>query len=85
MPTVAASVDLVVHLARSGGHRRVTEIVAVPGRTEGDVIETTDIFTTRDGELVRADGWPPHTDRFERAGIDVAALLSARPVRAAMG
>src|SRR3954454_13987288 len=40
VPTVAASVDLVVHLARTGGHRRVTEIVAVPGRSEGDVIET---------------------------------------------
>ena len=85
VPTVAASVDLVVHLARSGGHRRVTEIVAVPGRTEGDIVETADIFTTRDGELVRADGWPPHIERFERVGIDVVALLAARPVRAAMG
>ena len=85
VPTVAASVDLVVHLARSGGHRRVTEIVAVPGRTEGDIVETADIFTTREGELTRADGWPPHVERFERAGIDVAALLAARPVRAAMG
>jgi pilus assembly protein CpaF len=85
VPTVAASVDLVVHLARSGGHRRVTEIVAVPGRAEGDVVESADIFTTRDGQLARADGWPPHPERFERAGIDLAALLSARPVRAAMG
>jgi pilus assembly protein CpaF len=85
VPTVAASVDLVVHLARSGGRRRVTEIVAVPGRTEGDVVESADIFATRDGQLVRADGWPPHQERFESAGIDLAALLSARPVRAAMG
>jgi pilus assembly protein CpaF len=84
VPTVAASVDLVVHLTRAGGHRRVTEIVAVPGRTEGDIVESADIFTTRDGELVRADGWPPHIERFERAGIDVAALLAARPVRAAL-
>ena len=85
VPTVAASVDLVVHLARSGGHRRVTEIVAVPGRAEGDVVESADIFVTCEGQLVRADGWPPHIERFERAGIDLAALLSARPVRAAMG
>lgn len=85
VPTVAASVDLVVHLARTGGHRRVTEIVAVPGRSEGDIVEAADIFATRDGELVRADGWPPHLDRFERAGIDVATLLSGRPIRAAMG
>jgi len=85
VPTVAASVDIVVHLARSGGHRRVTEIVAVPGRTEGDIIETADLFVSRDGELVRADGWPPHPERFERAGIDLPALLAPRPVRAAMG
>jgi pilus assembly protein CpaF len=49
--------------------------VAVPGRVEQDVVETTDVFTTRGGRLVRADGYPPHPERFERAGIDVAALL----------
>lgn len=44
VPTVAASVDLVVHHAvDASGRRRVHEIVAVPGRAEGDVIETTDI------------------------------------------
>ena len=36
VPTVASSVDLVVHIARDAlGHRRVREIVAVPGRVEG--------------------------------------------------
>jgi pilus assembly protein CpaF len=79
VPTVAASVDLVLHTVREAdGQRRVREIVAVPGRLEGDVIETADIFTTRDGRLVRADGWPPHRDRFERAGHDLAALLGSR-------
>jgi len=29
-----------------------------------------------DGVLRRADGFPPHLDRFERAGHDVAALLA---------
>jgi hypothetical protein len=38
VPTVAAAVDLVVDLA--SGHRRVREIVAVPGRV-ADVIEAT--------------------------------------------
>ena len=51
----------------------------LPGRIENDVVETSDIFTTRDGRLVRADGYPPHRDRFARAGYDVAALLGARP------
>ncbi|MBC8093251.1 MAG: CpaF family protein, partial [Pseudonocardia sp.] len=53
-PTVAASVDLVVHLEIDGRQRRVREVVAVPGRVEGAVIETADVFTTRDGRLVRA-------------------------------
>ena len=83
VPTVANSVDVVVHTARDPqGHRRVREIVAVPGRVEGDVIETADIFTTRAERLVRADGWPPHVERFARAGCDLAELLSqpaARP------
>jgi len=48
----------------------------VPGRVEGDVIEVADIFTSRGGRLVRADGFPPHVDRFERAGYDIAALLA---------
>ena len=40
----------------------------MPGRVEGDVVETADVFVTRGGALVRADGLPPHADRFERAG-----------------
>lgn len=57
MRTVATSVDLVVHLGLEvGGHRRVREIVGVTGRVEGDIIETADIFTTRNGRLDRADG-----------------------------
>jgi pilus assembly protein CpaF len=76
VPTVAASVDLVVHLAlESGGSRRVREIVAVPGRVEGDVVETADVFTTRKGDLVRADGFPPHPERFERIGVELPRLL----------
>ncbi|HEX4654168.1 MAG TPA: ATPase, T2SS/T4P/T4SS family [Mycobacteriales bacterium] len=79
VPTVASCVDLVVHVARtSTGHRRISEIVAVPGRAEGDVIETADIFVTRDGVLERADGWPPHPERFTRAGYDVVELLGIR-------
>src|SRR5689334_8111707 len=48
VPTVAASVDLVVHLGIDhNGVRRVLEIVAVPGRSEGDVIETEQVFLRR--------------------------------------
>ena len=77
VPTVSTSVDLVVHLATDvNGQRRVREIVAVPGRCELDVIETADLFTARDGRLVRADGYPPHPERFEQAGVDLVALLN---------
>jgi pilus assembly protein CpaF len=77
VPTVAGCIDLVVHMSTErDGRRVVREILAVPGRVEGDVVETADIFTYRAGQLVRADGWPPHTERFERAGHDLARLLS---------
>ncbi|TQJ51631.1 ATPase, T2SS/T4P/T4SS family [Phycicoccus sp. SLBN-51] len=77
VPTVAGSIDLVVHAAlEHDGVRRVREIAAVPGRVEGDVVEIADLFVQRDGILRRADGFPPHIDRFERAGYDVSALLA---------
>ncbi|QZY28429.1 CpaF family protein [Nocardioides coralli] len=76
VPTVAASVDLVVHLALDHhGRRRVQEVVAVPGRVENDVIETEPLFETVQGELRRARGTSPRRERFDRLGIDVQALL----------
>lgn len=77
MPTVAASVDLVVHLALDPhGGRRVEEIVAVPGRVEGDVIETAVVFERAGGELHRGAGLPPRPERYARVGVDVRALLA---------
>jgi pilus assembly protein CpaF len=82
VPTVATCVDLVVHLGiDAGGRRRVREIVGVPGRVEREVIETADIFTTRGDQLERAGGFPPHADRYERAGVDLISALGHRPVR----
>lgn len=77
VPTVAASVDIVVHIAlEHDGVRRVREIVAIPGRVEGDVVEVADLFTSKGGVLRRADGFPPHPERFERAGYHVHQLLA---------
>ena len=77
VPTVASSVDLVVHLGVDArGVRRVNEIVAVPGRVERDIVETEPIFVRRDSELVRAGGMPTRTELFDRAGIDVHRLLA---------
>ncbi|MFG1921212.1 CpaF family protein [Cryptosporangium sp. NPDC048952] len=78
VPTVATCVDLVVHVELTGaGERRVREIVAVGGRSGEGAVETAEIFsTTRDG-LVRRDGFPPHGERYARAGFDLPALLGA--------
>jgi pilus assembly protein CpaF len=80
VPTVAGSVDIVVHVVLDGdGVRRVREVVALPGRVEGDVVETADIFVTRDGRLVRAEGYPPHAERFAARGYDLGGLLTPEP------
>ncbi|CAN5331699.1 ATPase, T2SS/T4P/T4SS family [soil metagenome] len=77
VPTVASSVDLVVHLGiDQHGVRRVNEIVGVPGRVENDIIEAEPIFVRHDSELRRMSGMPPHIERYERAGIDVHRLLN---------
>jgi pilus assembly protein CpaF len=78
VPTVAASLDLVVHLGIDAqGVRRVNEIVGVPGRVENDIIETESIFDrVGGGELRRASGMPPRPDLFDRAGLDVHRILN---------
>lgn len=77
VPTVASCVDLVVHLGiDEHGTRRVDEIVAVPGRAEAGIIETAPVFERREGELRRAGGMPPRTERYERLGIDIHHLLA---------
>jgi len=77
VPTVASSVDLVVHLGiDERGVRRVNEIVGVPGRVEQDVIETEPIFERRGGDLRRVGGMPPHLERFDRVGIDVHRIVA---------
>lgn len=79
VPTVAASVDLVVHLGMtSDGRRTVREIAGVSGRVESGTIELSVIFADRGEGLRRGDGFPPHADRFARHGFDVADLLAAR-------
>ena len=77
VPTVAASVDLVLHLGiDEHGVRRVNEIVGVPGRVENDVIETEPIFVRHGHELRRTGGLPPRLEQYERRGIDVHRILT---------
>jgi len=78
VPTVASAVDLVVHASTGAdGRRRVGEIIGLSGRVEDGIVETSEIFTTRDRELVRGNGFPPHPERFASYGIDIGALLGA--------
>ena len=78
VPTVATAVDLVVHASTGAdGRRRVGEIIGLSGRVEDGIVETSEIFTTRDRELVRGNGFPPHPERFASYGIDIGALLGA--------
>lgn len=79
VPTVAAAVDLVVHLdLDAAGHRRVREVCALSGRVESGVVEMSDVFhRDAEGRLVRGPGAPAHPERFERAGIDLTHLLTA--------
>jgi len=76
VPTVASSVDLVVHLGiDAAGRRRVQEVAAVPGRVENDLIEAEPLFGLASDRLVRLSGLPPRADRFARAGFDLHRLL----------
>ncbi len=83
VPTVAGSIDLVVHVATDQhGRRLVREIAAVPGRVEGHVVVLEPVFVQRRGQLARAEGFPPHVERFEAVGVDVRDLLD-QPVEPA--
>lgn len=77
VPTVASSVDLVVHLGIDHqGVRRVNEIMAVPGRVENDIIEAEPIFHREGGEMRRSGGMPSRLERYERVGVDIHRLLN---------
>lgn len=76
VPTVAGCVDIVIHTATDhDGRRRIREICALPGRVEDGVIEIADIFVDRGEGLQRGTGFPPHAERFARAGVDLSRLL----------
>ena len=75
VPTVAASIDLVVHLGTVAGRRRVMEVLGVTGRTEGARVETVSLWV-RDGDRLRWTGQqPPRPERFLAAGIDTSELM----------
>lgn len=53
LPTVAGTIDVVVHLERSvTGHRRLTRIVTPTGQVDGGVISSVPVFERRGGAIV---------------------------------
>ena len=75
-PTLASSIDLVCHVERGAdGHRHIAEILAVPGRVEGNRIETASLFTYDGIRCERGSGGLDLHDRFAAAGFDLASLL----------
>jgi len=76
VPTVASSIDLVVHaeLDRTG-HRHVVEIVAPTGRVVDGTVEATRLFARRGSALEPTGELPAQREKLDRAGVDPAAYL----------
>ena len=75
---MAVSIDVVVHLRRDpNGTRLVSEICAVPGGVEVDVVELDTIFHSPQGQLVRGQGFGHLGDRFAAIGKDLHSILEA--------
>lgn len=76
VPTVASSVDLVVHTATDQrGRRHVREIAALTGRVESGTVEIASIFADEGAGLERQRGFPARVENYRRHGYDVAELL----------
>ena len=76
VPTVASSIDVVVHCElQRNGKRRVVEIVTPTGQVTGSTIETTTLFTLRKGGLEATAEQHGRPAKYLRAGFDPAALL----------
>jgi pilus assembly protein CpaF len=79
IPTVASVVDIVVHTAlQLDGTRKVQQITSVTGRVEGSNIETGDIFSTQNSQLVPQGIFPEKLENFSARGIDLEKLVGAR-------
>ncbi len=75
-PTVASSIDLVVHAElHRDGRRRVVEIIAPTGRVIDGIVEARTLFRAGPSGLEAAGELPTRLEPFERVGVDVRALL----------
>lgn len=80
LPTVAGSIDVVVHCELDRhGRRRVGEIIAPSGRLSGSVIEASQIFGSESGSLEPTGGYPARLSKFRSAGLEPALVLGRTP------
>lgn len=81
VPTVAGSIDLVVHcVMERGGSRHISHVVAPTGGISGGVVEAETLFEWRDGALRATGVRPSRTVKFEAAGYDVDIVLGRAEV-----
>ena len=76
VPTVASTIDLVVHceLARDG-QRRVVEILAPSGARDSAGIQSSMLFELSGGLLTPTGNLPARLGKYQRLGFDPAAVL----------
>ncbi len=79
VPTVASSVDVVVHCELTAdGTRRVVEISSLTGEVSDGVIDSSLLFRIVEGTLTHTGAVPARLSKFHAAGIDaVSHLLKA--------
>jgi pilus assembly protein CpaF len=69
-----------VHCTRAtSGKRQVAEIVSLGRRVENGIIETSTLFSRRDGDLVASESASPSEEKFARAGYNVMQLIGSTP------
>jgi pilus assembly protein CpaF len=77
VPTVASSIDIVVHCElERDGKRRVAEIIAPSGQITGSTIEASSIFALQRDGLEATGGYPSKTAKFRRVGLDPSTVLA---------
>ncbi len=76
VPTVASSIDVVVHCAlERSGRRRIAHIATPTGELTDGGIEVDTVFSWRDGTLAPTGALPARAEKFLDAGFDPAILL----------
>lgn len=76
VPTVASSVDVVVHCElTSNGTRRVVEITSLSGEVSDGVVESSALFRMVQGALIQTGAVPARLSKFHAAGADPVSLL----------